>query len=72
MKWWKEGCSCSPEVGWFIGMRGLQLGHEDPEDVEEEEYIASYAQEAREVSDPLNPNLRRKRWFEIIFGFYPG
>ena len=66
MKWWKEGCS--PEVGWFIGMRGLQLGHEDPEDVEEEEYIASYAQEAREVGDPLNPNLRRKVEL-IIHGF---
>ena len=40
-------------------MWGLQFGHQDPEDVEEEEDVASNTEEAREVGDPLHPHLRR-------------
>ena len=40
-------------------MWGLQFGHQDPEDVEEEEDVTSYTEEAREVGDPLHPHLRR-------------
>ena len=41
-------------------MGSPQLGEEDEEDVEEEEDIASNAQETREVSDPLHPDLNNK------------
>ena len=40
-------------------MWGLQFCHQDPEDVEEEEDVASNTEEAREVGDPLHPHLRR-------------
>ena len=49
-----------PEVYRLICMWSSQFNEKDPEDVDEEENVASNTQKSWQVGDPLNPNLQVK------------
>ena len=46
-----------PEVGRLVGVGSSQLGHQNKENVEEEKQIPGDTEEARQVCDPLHPDL---------------
>ena len=45
------------EMRRFVGVRRLQLGHQDPEDVEEEAEVGQNTEQPRNHVDPLDPGL---------------
>ena len=64
IKYKNYSCKCfSPEVSWLISMRSLKLGHEDPEDIEEEKDVAGDAEKTRKVGDPLHPHLKEDKLY---------
>lgn len=44
-------------MGWLIGVGRLELGDQDPEDVDEEAEVGEDAEEAWRHVDPLDPLL---------------